>query len=264
MIIIGELINGMYKNVNSAIAARDKKIIHELAVDQVKNGASFLDVNVGPYAKNPADDMRWLIETVQEAVDAGVSIDTTKLDVMEAGLRAAKNQPIINSLNADSQKLESMLPLVMRYKAKVIGLTMDRTGIPTDRNQRVEHALKIITACESAGIKMQDVFLDPIVLPVNVAQKQCPEVLASIGDLKVLTDPAPNIMIGLSNVSQGAKQRSLINTVFLIMAVANGVTSAILNPLDKQLMDGLITAELLMNKNIYCDSFLDSYKKNVK
>jgi 5-methyltetrahydrofolate corrinoid/iron sulfur protein methyltransferase len=105
------------------------------------------------------------------------------------------------------------------------------------------------------------VYLDPIVLPVNVAQAQAREVLEAIREFRLLSDPAPHTVIGLSNVSQRTKHRSLINRTFLAMAVANGLSAAILDPLDKELMDAMITAELMLNKNIYCDSFLEAYRK---
>jgi 5-methyltetrahydrofolate corrinoid/iron sulfur protein methyltransferase len=111
------------------------------------------------------------------------------------------------------------------------------------------------------GISSEDLYLDPIVLPVNVAQTQGKEVLESIREFRMLCDPAPQTTVGLSNVSQGTKARPLINRTFVAMAIAGGLTSAILDPLDKDLMDSVITAELILNKNIYCDSFLDAYRK---
>ena len=111
------------------------------------------------------------------------------------------------------------------------------------------------------GVNSEDIFLDPIVLPVNVAQTQGREVLEAIREFGLLCDPPPNTTIGLSNVSQGTKFRPLVNRTFLAMAIANGLTSAILDPLDKELMDAMITAELVLNKAIYCDSFLEAYRK---
>ncbi len=168
---------------------------------------------------------------------------------------------MINSANADDEKLNAILPLVKKYNTLVICLTMDKKGIPRDKNQRMEHAAKIITSCDAAGIDLKDVYIDPVVLPVNVAQQQATEVLESLREFKVLCDPPPKTVIGLSNISQGTKKRSLINTSFLLMAMACGLEAAILDPLDKQLMDSLITGDIVLNKNIYCDSFLTAYRK---
>ena len=261
MIVIGELINGMYKAVGKAIQDRDEHLIQHLALDQVKSGAHVLDVNTGPYSKNPKDDMKWLIGAIQKAVDVPLSIDSTKFDVMEEGLKLTKKRAVLNSTSADDEKMERLFPLAKRYNAQVIALTMDRSGVPNDRMKRVELAAKIVTKAMEYGIAPQDLFIDPIVFPVNVAQTQGLEVLEAIREFRLLSDPAPRTVVGLSNVSQGTKVRSLINRTFLVMAAANGLEAAILDPLDKELMDAMITAELILNKNIYCDSFLDACRK---
>ena len=262
MIIIGELINGMYKDVARAITNREADIIQHLALEQVKEGASILDVNIGPYSKDPALDMRWLVETIQAVVEVPLSLDSTKADVIEEGLKLAKKRPVINSTTADAEKMDIIFGLAKRYNAQVIGLTMDFSGVPNSKGKRLELAQALVAKAIEYGINTEDLYLDPILLPLNVAQAQAPEVLESIRELSLLCNPAPQTVFGLSNLSQGAhKARSLINSTFLTMAIANGLTSVILDPLDKKLMDVLITAELLLNKNIYCESFLDAYRK---
>jgi 5-methyltetrahydrofolate corrinoid/iron sulfur protein methyltransferase len=261
MLIIGELINGMYKQIGKAIVEKDKKTIQEVARQQIEQGADMLDVNTGPVAKDPVDAMKWLTETIQEAVDAPLCFDSTKPAVIEAGLKLAKKKAMINSTTADDEKLNKLLPLAKQYNTGIIGLTMDKTGVPRDRFKRSEHALKIIASCMEHGIELGDVYIDPIVLPVNVAQAQATEVLEAIREFKVISDPPPKTVVGLSNVSQGTKNRSLINRTFLVMATAFGLSAAIVDPLDTELMDAMITAELILNKNIYCDSYLDAYRK---
>lgn len=261
MIIIGELINGMYKDVGRAIANKEVDIIQLLASDQVKAGASVLDVNTGPYSKNPKDDMKWLVESIQSVADVSLALDSTKVDVIEEGLKLVKKRAIINSTSADDDKMSKIFDLAKRYNAQVIGLTMDKSGVPNSKEKRIELAATIVAKAMEYGINTDDLYLDPIVLPVNVAQTQGAEVLEALREFRLLCDPAPQTTVGLSNVSQGTKTRSLINRTFVTMAIANGLTSAILDPLDKDLMDALITAELILNKNIYCDSFLDAYRK---
>lgn len=261
MIVIGELINGMYKDVGKAIANKETDVIQHLAQDQVRAGAGALDVNTGPYSKNPKDDMRWLVESIQAVTDVPLALDSTKPDVIEEALKIVKRKAIINSTNADEAKMDSIFGLAKRYGARVIGLAMDKSGVPNDWAKRLELGAAIVAKAIDFGINAEDVFLDPIVLPVNVAQGQGLEVLESIRQFRQLSDPAPNTTIGLSNVSQGTKLRSLVNRTFLTMAIASGLTSAILDPLDKELMDAMITAELILNKQIYCDSFLEAYRK---
>ena len=262
MIVIGELINGMYKDLSRAIANRESDIIQHLAMEQVNDGASMLDVNIGPYSKDPAQEMRWLVETIQMVTDVPLSLDSTKADVIEEGLKVAKRRAVINSTSADADKMDIIFGLAKKYNAQVIGLTMDRSGVPNNKEKRLELAAVIVAKAIECGINTEDLYLDPVLLPLNVAQAQCFEVLEAIREFRLLCSPAPQTVFGLSNLSQGAKKRSLINRTFLAMAVANGLTAAILDPLDKKLMDALITAELLLNKNIYCESFLEAYRKN--
>jgi len=261
MLIIGELINGMYKAVGKAIAERDKSVIQKVAKDQVARGAGMLDVNTGPYEKNPKDAMKWLVEAIQEVTDAPLALDSTKPEVIEEGLKFVKKKAMINSTNSDEEKLDKYVALAKKYNASLIGLTMGKSGIPRDKNERMEHAVKIVTKCQEAGIDMNDLYLDPIVLPVNVAQAQGGEVLESIREFKLLCDPSPKTVVGLSNISQGTKARPLINRIYLVMAITNGLSAAIADPLDKELMDAAITAELILNKTIYCDSFLEANRK---
>jgi len=261
VIIIGELINGMFKDVGRAIADKEADIIQHLAKDQVGAGAVVLDVNTGPYSKNPKDDMKWLVESIQKVTDVSLSLDSTKPDVIEEGLKLARKRAVINSTNADEAKMDAIFGLAKKYNAQVIALAMDKSGVPNDKEKRLELAATIVAKAIDFGINPEDLFLDPIVLPVNVAQAQQSQILEAIREFRLLCDPAPNTTIGLSNVSQGTKYRSLANRTFLVMAIANGLTSAILDPLDKELVDAMITAELILNKHIYCDSFLDAYKR---
>ncbi|MFC1593741.1 dihydropteroate synthase [Candidatus Omnitrophota bacterium] len=261
MLIVGELINGMYKNIGAAIAERNKKEIQRVAQEQVDAGAGALDVNCGPLSKDPVSDMRWLVETIQEAVDIPLSIDSTKPKVIEEGLKLAKQKAIINSTSADQEKLDIYLPMAKQYNASVIGLAIDKSGVPQDKDRRLELAAVIAAACQDVGFNLENLYLDPIVLPVNVAQAQGINVIEALREFVMLANPSPKTIVGLSNVSQGTCQRSLINRIFLVMAIGAGLQAAILDPLDADLMNALITAELILNKQIYCDSFLDAYRK---
>jgi len=261
MFIIGELINGMYGNIGKAIKVHDKTEIQKCALEQIENGADALDINCGPASKQPLIDMPWLVESVQEVTSKPLCLDSSKPQVIEAGLKAAKNKTIINSVTADIEKLDVILPLAKAYNSQLIGITISKKGIPQNKDQRLELAATIVAACSEKDFPIDNLYLDPIALPVNVAQAQLKDILESIRDFKIISDPSPKTTLGLSNVSQGTNFRSLINRTFLVMAIAYGLDSAILDPKDKELMDALITAEIILNKNIYCDSYLDAYKK---
>lgn len=261
MFIIGELINGMYDNIGRAIKEKDKKEIQRCALEQIGCGADALDINCGPASKQPLLDMPWLVESVQEVTDRPLCLDSSNLKVITAGLKAAKNKTIINSVTADSEKLDTLIPLANQYGAQLIGITISKKGIPQNKDQRLELAATIVSTCVDQGFPIEDLYLDPIVLPVNVAQAQLKDILESIREFKIISEPAPKTTLGLSNVSQSTNARNLINRTFLTMAIAYGLDSAILDPKDNQLMDSLITAELILNKNIYCDSYLEAYRK---
>ncbi|MFA6358450.1 MAG: dihydropteroate synthase [Candidatus Omnitrophota bacterium] len=261
MFIIGELINGMYLDMASAITSHDKKAIQKCALEQIAGGADALDISCGPSSNNPLIDMPWLVETIQEVTNKPLCLDSSKYQVIQAGLNVSKNETMINSTTADLEKLEVLVPLAKQYKSKLIGITINKNGIPRDKDQRVELAATIIEYCQKNDFPIEDLYLDPIVLPVNVAQGQMLEILESIREFKILSEPSPKTIIGLSNVSQGSQNHSLINRAFLTMAVAYGLNSAILNPKDNELMDTLITTELILNKNIYCDSYLEAYRR---
>jgi 5-methyltetrahydrofolate corrinoid/iron sulfur protein methyltransferase len=263
MFVIGELINGMYPNIARAISSRNKEMVRKYALDQVTCGVDALDVNCGPASRDPLIDMPWLIETVQEITAKPLCIDSSNPQVIKEGLKVSRNKVIINSTTADKDKLDILIPLAKQYKAKLIGITISQKGIPQNKDQRLELAATIIAYCQDKEFPIEDLYLDPILLPVNVAQEQMIDILKSIQEFKILSEPSPNTLVGLSNVSQGASRinRRLINRTFLALAIAYGLNSAILNPKDAILMETLVTAELILNKNIYCDSYLEAYRK---
>lgn len=261
MFIIGELINGMYKDIGRAIQQKDKAIIQKCALEQIKEGADALDVNCGPASRQPISDIQWLIETIQEVTDKPLALDSSKPQVIESGLKVTKSKAIINSTTADSEKLEVLVALAKKYNTRLIGLTISTKGIPQNKDQRLELAANIVAYCSEQGFPLENLYLDPIVLPVNIAQAQMRDILESIHEFKIISDPSPKTIVGLSNVSQGTKLRSLVNRIFLTMAVVFGLDAAILDPKDKDLVDAAITAELILNKQIYCDSYLEAYRK---
>ena len=148
-------------------------------------------------------------------------------------------------------------------KACIIALTMDKNGVPQDVDTRVAIAADIVSKAMEKGFDSQRLFIDPIILPVKVpnAQVQPGNILTAMEQIRFLSEPAPHLTIGLSNLSQGASERSLINRIFLAMGVSRGLDSAIIDVFDEPLMNALATAEMLMNKQIYSDSFLKVYSR---
>jgi 5-methyltetrahydrofolate corrinoid/iron sulfur protein methyltransferase len=261
MFIIGELINGMYSSIGKAIKEKDKAVIQKCALEQIKAGADALDVNCGPASRDAVSDIKWLVESIQEVTDKPLSLDSSKAKVIASGLEAVRNPAIINSTTADQEKLDVLVPLAKKYNARLIGLTISSKGIPQNKDQRLELAAVIVANCVEQGFPVENLYLDPIVMPVNVAQAQQRDILESMREFKIISEPSPKTVVGLSNVSQGTCVRSLVNRTFMVMAIAFGLDAAILDPTDSQLMDAAITAELVLNKQIYCDKYLDAYRK---
>ncbi|MCJ7778240.1 MAG: dihydropteroate synthase [Sedimentisphaerales bacterium] len=269
MILIGERINGMFKDVKQAIADKDKKVIQELAKKQTEAGAAYLDVNVGTAAADQEGAMQWLIETIQQCCTTALSLDTQKPSVIAAGIKAAnaENGLILNSTPLNKKNDEEIFDKYIEMAEKagpktgIITLTMDKNGVPQDTDTRVAIAAEIVSKAVERGFDARRLFIDPIVLPVKVpnAQAQPGNILAAMDQIRFLSEPAPHITIGLSNLSQGAMERSLINRVFLAMAMSYGLDSAIVDVLDRELMNVVATSDMLMNKQIYSDSFLKVY-----
>ncbi len=269
MILIGERINGMFSDVKQAIADKNKKVIQELAKRQTEAGAAYLDVNVGTAAADQEAAIQWLIETIQETCHTSLCIDTQKPGVIAAGIKVAnaENGLILNSTPLNKKNDEDIFDRYIEMAEKagpktcIITLTMDKNGVPQDTDTRVSIAAGILSKAMEKGFDVQRLFVDPIVLPVKVpnAQVQPGNILAAMDQIRFLSEPAPYITIGLSNLSQGASERSLINRVFLAMAVSHGLDSAIVDVLDRDLMNVVAASDMLMNKQIYSDSFLKIY-----
>ena len=259
MLVIGERINGMFTDVKKAIQNKDKGPVQELALKQVESGARALDINVGPATADKEAAMVWLVEAVREVTDTTLAIDTAKFEAMKAGMEAAGGSMIMNSTKGDDASMDRFLPLAKEHGASIIILTIDEKGVPSNVDGRVEIAMKGLAKTMEYEIDIDHVIIDPIILPINVAQPQAGIVLKALSDIRALSDPPPHLVLGLSNIGQQCANPGLITRTYLTMCIGNGLDTVITDPMDKDLMDAMITAELLMNKNIYCDSFLDAY-----
>lgn len=238
MLIIGENIHIIAPKVKAAFKDRDSKLIQDMAVDQVEHGADLLDLNIGPQKKRGVEVMEWIVDAVQAVTDVPLSLDTTNAAALQAGLKRVRQQAMINSTSADPERLENVMPLAAEYSAKIIALTMGKSGIPTTAEGRVEMAMEVlIPKAMELGIPMSDLYLDPLVLTVNGTQEHAPETLNAVRFFKQLMDPPPMSVVGLSNISNSVPHegRSLIDCTYLVMLMAAGLDAAIANPLDPRL-----------------------------
>jgi len=261
MIIIGERINGMYNDIKKGIQEKDPQPLQEWAKKQEEGGAHYLDINVGPAVKDKVEAMKWMVQVVQEVSDLPLCLDSTNFTAIEEALKIVKHQAIINSTSAEREKVDIAFPLAVKYNARLIGLTMNKQGIPKDSDTRLAFAMELVAAADEFGLPMEDLFIDPLILPCNVAQDHAPEVLKTLQQIKMLANPAPKTVLGLSNVSQNCVGRPLINRTYLAMAMACGLDAAIADANDDDLMEVAATAEILLNQKIYCDSYIRLFRE---
>jgi 5-methyltetrahydrofolate corrinoid/iron sulfur protein methyltransferase len=258
MYVIGERINGMFEDVKQAIREKNAKVIQDLAKRQLAAGATALDVNVGPAVADAQGGLLWLAETIRAVTDAPLAIDTARWEVMSAVVPRVPGAKVLNSSKADPEIAAQYVRLAADHGAGLIGLTMDSSGVPGNVEKRVELGAQLITLAMEAGMTMDRLFIDPIILPTNVSPKNPGHCMDAISQLRAFADPPPHLLLGLSNVSQRCSNRGLINRTYLAMAMARGLDAAIMDPLDTELMNTAITAELLLGKTIYCDSYLQA------
>jgi 5-methyltetrahydrofolate corrinoid/iron sulfur protein methyltransferase len=265
MIIFGERINGMYRDVRTAIVERDKSVIQRLAKAQLDGGADVMDLNVGPAKGDAVEHFVWLAQTVHEITDKPLSLDSAKADLLvQVVPRVAEALPgtklIINSCTAAPDYMAKLVPIAAKYGTSIIGLTMDQRGVPGNVEQRVECGAAFLMGALEAGIPIEDIYIDPIILPVNAAHKQQIHSLEAIRQLALVNDPPPKFIIGLSNVSQKCLLNHLLNRTYLVMALAAGLDAAICDAADAELIEAMIAAEVLLGKQLYSDEFVKAWK----
>ena len=230
MLVIGECIHIISKTVREAIENRDKGFIQDLALRQVNKGAQMLDLNIGPQKKAGPEVMSWMVDTIQEVVDVPLSLDTTNAAAMEAGLKLCRKKALINSTNADPERLKLAMPLAANYNADIIALTLRATGLPVSADARVEILMEdLLPAAEEYGVPLENLYIDPLALTVDGSQEHAPELPKAIFLVKGITDPPLKTTCGLSNVSNGAPKeiRPIINRVFLVTLLGAGLDSGI-------------------------------------
>lgn len=264
MLIVGENISVTSQAIGDAIKNRDPGPLVKLAKAQKEAGAHYVDVNIGPATKKGEETMQWVVKSIQDEVDIPLALDTKNTSAIEAGLQVHNGTAMINSVTGDRDKLEVLIPMAKKYNAKIVGIALSEKGVPPDVDTRIEIAMNIISAAMEFGLSLEDLYLDPIVLPVAVLQQQvlnCIEGLKAFKQMKELMElpEEPKTIVGLSNVSQSSPSelKSLLNTTYLTILLSNGLDSAIVDPLDEDLMNAVKTFDILTNRILYAHSYLD-------
>ena len=247
MIIIGENIHVIAQAVSTAMRERNAKVIQDLTKAQTEAGADYIDLNVGPMKKDTEETMQWLVSTVQGATDLQLSIDTLNPVAMEAGLKACQKRPLLNSASGKTTSKEQMLPLAKKYNCNVVISVMTDKGMPPDVESKVDSIMGTVEYANELGIPNEDIWVDPILLPISTAGEGQRFTVLNLEFIKILGDVLPGVKstVGLSNTSNGVPDqlRPLLNRTYLVMLGRNGLYSAIADPLDKELMS-LIKGEI--------------------
>ncbi len=256
--VVGERINPTGKKLfKEALIKGDIDYILKQAITQIDAGAEILDVNVGIPQINEEKVMVRVIKEIQSVIDTPLQIDSTNKEVIEKALRYYNGKPIINSVNGEDKVLDDILPIVKKYGAAVIGLTLDKNGIPPKAEERVAIAEKIIKKAESYGIRREDIFIDCLVLTASAQQKEVKETLKAVTLVKEKFNV--KTLLGVSNISFGLPNRALINESFLALALGAGLDLPIMNPNSEGMMDVIRAYRVLNNEDVGAEKYIEAY-----
>jgi len=257
--IIGERINPTgKKKLKAAIAAGDLEYVLELALNEIDEGAEILDVNAGVPGVDEKEVIVNIIKKLQGTVTAPLQVDSNNPETLEAALRTYCGKAIVNSVNGEDKSIDAILPIVKKYGACVIGLTLDEEGIPKTVEKRIEIARKILKHAIEVGIRKEDVFVDCLTLTVSAEQENAQNTLEAIRMVK--SSMGLKTVLGVSNISFGLPQRPIINQYFLEMALTCGLDLAIINPGAPGMVQAIDVYKLIMAIDKDAKIFVDKYK----
>ncbi len=258
--IIGERINPTGRKILAEeMKNGDFSRVERDALAQVAAGASMLDVNAGiPLADEPAI-LADSIKRVQALVDVPLAIDSSIVAALEAGLEVYQGRALVNSVTGEEERLEQVLPLIKKYDCAVVAISNDETGISEDPDERFKVAKKIVEHAQDYGIKPHDVVVDPLFMPLGAMASAGTSVMALVRRLR--DELHVNTTCGASNCSFGLPNRHALNATFLAMAIANGLTSAIMNPLHDEEIAGIMAANIVMNHDTNCTNWIRKYRE---
>jgi cobalamin-dependent methionine synthase I len=257
MITIGELINSTRKKIRAMIEQHDAEAIKDIALKQIEAGAHYLDVNAGAFVSNEPEQMEWLVKTIRSATQVPLCIDSPSPAALEVGLRLAGPNAIINSISAEPERYEKVLPLVKKYHASVIALSMDERGLLDDEQEILGVVDKLIRRLRDDQVPGEHIYIDPLIRPVSTNSAYGKLALHTLAEV-TRRHPDVRTSCGLSNVSYGLPKRKLLNQTFMVALMASGLKAAILDPLDAQLMANIVTAEALLGEDEFCMRYLEA------
>jgi 5-methyltetrahydrofolate--homocysteine methyltransferase len=259
MIIIGELINASRKAIGAAIEAQDADAIGQVAKNQSDAGADYIDVNAGIFVGQEPRYLEWLVKTVQAVTDTPCAIDSPDPVAIETALKVHKSTAMINSISLEKARYDNLLPIIAGTDLKVVALCMSDDGMPETIDDRLKIADKLVNGLIRNNVKLENIFVDPLVQPISVKNSCGLEFVSAVKQI-MQRFAGIHTACGLSNVSFGLPARKYLNRTFMSMAIASGLDGAIVNPLDKAMMASIIAAEALAGRDAYCMNYLKAYR----
>jgi 5-methyltetrahydrofolate--homocysteine methyltransferase len=257
--VIGERINTTLKKVQAATADRDAEYIREDVRLQTEAGATYIDVNAGARIGQEEADMRWLLEIVQEATTLPLCLDSPDPGILEMAYGLVKNKPLINSISLEQERFTSMIDYLQGKECRIIALCMDDSGMPKTVDDIVSRARLLVSELERIGFKRDDIFIDPLIQPMSVDINNGQTAMQAVR--AIMTELAGvHTTGGLSNISYGLPQRRIINRCFLAMMMAHGFDSAIMDPLDRESMAMITTADMIAGQDRFCMNYLKAVR----
>lgn len=262
MKIIGEKLNGTIPSVGPAVLGRDAGFIVDLAKRQAEAGADWLDVNAGTQPDREPDDLLWLVELVQSAVDTPLCLDSPNPRALQRAIKAVDRTPMINSISLEPERLEGVLPVVAEHGCQVIALTLAPSGMPKDAAERIDIAHQLIDRTRQAGVPDGHVYVDPLALAVATDNNSVGMVCDTIRAIHAAY-PEVHFTCGLSNISFGMPARKYLNRGFLTLCMEAGLDSAVMDPLDVELRATLYAIDVLLGRDRHCRKYTQAYRKGL-
>jgi len=262
MLVIGERINSSRKSIAEAVSARDRAFIQGEAMIQAKAGASYIDVNAGAFAGSEVECLKWIVDSVREATDLPLCIDSPDPKVIRAILPSAGKRPMINSVTLDRDRMDRILPMVVESGGKVIGLCQSDRCTAMETGEKLEMAGRLIEAAGTAGVPLDDLYIDPLVHPIATDTQSA---LNTMNAIRQIMEQFPGVhtTCGLSNISFGLPKRKLVNRTFLVGAIGCGLDSVIIDPTDKMLYGALRAGLMIAGKDEYCRAYIQAHRKGL-
>jgi cobalamin-dependent methionine synthase I len=255
MLIVGERINTSRKPVNEAVEKRDADYITADVQKQVKAGADYIDVNAGSRIGSEMEDLAWLVDVIEAAVNVPLALDSPDPKVLLAMMKRVKQNPMINSTTAEASRFEAMKAVVQERECDLVALCMDERGIPRSVDQILGNASSLVQNLTKLGMSIEKIHLDPMIQPISVNKENGTLAVETIRRLHQ-EFPGVKTICGLSNISFGLPNRFLVNRLFMVLCIGAGLTGALVDPLDQKMMTNILVTETLVGKDNFCLKYL--------